>query len=71
MAAQTNAALAILRRRQVEEETGLSRTTIYRLVCKKTFPAPIKLGSRCVGWRRGSIDAWLADPSGYRAPEAG
>jgi prophage regulatory protein len=67
MAPQTNPALAILRRKQVEQETGLSRTTIYRRVADKTFPPPIELGPRCVGWRRGDIDAWLADPAGYRA----
>jgi prophage regulatory protein len=72
MAAQTNPALAILRRPQVSEETGLSRTSIYRRIADGTFPAPIPLGqhSRCVGWRRGDIDAWLLDPAGYRAPEA-
>nr|WP_224004573.1 AlpA family phage regulatory protein [Paraburkholderia tropica] len=70
MALQTNPALAILRRPQVEDETGLSRTTIYRRIGAKTFPAQVQLGPRCVGWRRGDIDAFLISPATYRAPEA-
>jgi prophage regulatory protein len=63
-------ALAILRLKQVEVETGISRSSIYRGVRAGTFPSPISLGARSVGWRRGDIDAWLANPAGYRAPEA-
>ncbi|WP_183720403.1 MULTISPECIES: AlpA family transcriptional regulator [Paraburkholderia] len=70
MAAQINSALQILRRRQVEIATGFSRTTIYRRVGEKTFPAPIKLGPRCVGWRLADVEKFLVDPAGYRAPEA-
>lgn len=66
MAAQINAALAILRRSQVQEETGLSRSTIYQRIRAKTFPPAVQLGPRAVGWRRGDIDAWLADPAGYK-----
>ncbi|MEF9385058.1 AlpA family phage regulatory protein [Ralstonia solanacearum species complex bacterium KE056] len=67
MAEQLRAALAILRRKQVEQETGLSRSTIYFRIKLKTFPAAVQLGPRSVGWRRGDIDAFLADPAGYKA----
>ncbi len=63
-------ALIILRRKQVQTETGLSCTTIYKRIRDKTFPPAIPLGPKSVGWRRGDIDAWLANPAGYRAPEA-
>ncbi|MFJ1253824.1 helix-turn-helix transcriptional regulator [Cupriavidus sp. CuC1] len=69
MTEQLRAALAILRRAQVESETGLSRSTIYARIKNKTFPAPIQLGPRAVGWRRGQIDDFLANPAGYRASE--
>jgi prophage regulatory protein len=62
-------ALIILRRKQVEAETGLARSTIYLRMQSGTFPPSISLGPRCVGWRRGDIDAWLANPSGYRSPQ--
>ncbi|CAG9183507.1 AlpA family transcriptional regulator [Cupriavidus respiraculi] len=67
MAEQAHTALAILRRKQVEIETGLSRSTIYQRIKGKTFPPAVQLGPRAVGWRRGDIDAFLADPAGYRA----
>lgn len=70
MLKQLHTALAILRLKQVAAETGLSRSSIYRGIEAGTFPSSISLGLRAVGWRRGDIDAWLADPAGYRTQEA-
>jgi prophage regulatory protein len=52
--------LSILRRKQVEKRTGLSRSTIYLRIQKGTFPRPINLGVRAVGWLENEIEAWLA-----------
>jgi len=52
--------LSILRRKQVEQRTGLSRSTIYLSIHEGTFPRPIKLGARAVGWLENEIEAWLA-----------
>ena len=60
MAVQIQDALAILRRRQVEARTGLSRSSIYQFVSDGTFPRPVNLGPRSVGWLSHEIDAWLA-----------
>lgn len=70
MQQQLRTALAILRLKQVMAETGLSRSSIYRGIQAGTFPSPISLGPRSVGWHCGQIDAWLANPAGYRAQEA-
>ncbi|MDD2978062.1 AlpA family transcriptional regulator [Aquabacterium sp.] len=59
MAVQFQSALAILRRKQVEARTGLSRSTIYDRVKAGTFPAPVSLGAKAVGWIESEIDAWL------------
>jgi len=67
MAAQIQSPFTILRRKAVEQETGLSRSTIYQRIKNKTFPPAVQLGPRAVGWRRGDIDAFLADPAGYKA----
>jgi prophage regulatory protein len=40
----------ILRRRQVEAETGLSRSTIYLRISQGLWPKPVNLGPRAVGW---------------------
>lgn len=53
--------LSILRRKQVENRTGLSRSTIYLRIQQGTFPKPIKLGgARAVGWLENEISTWLA-----------
>ncbi len=53
--------LSILRRKQVEKRTGLSRSTIYLRIQEGTFPRPINLGVRAVGWLENEIEAWLAE----------
>ena len=53
--------LSILRRKQVEKRTGLSRSTIYLRIQKGTFPRPINLGARAVGWLENEIEAWLSE----------
>nr|VFJ76824.1 MAG: prophage regulatory protein [Candidatus Kentron sp. FM]VFJ77292.1 MAG: prophage regulatory protein [Candidatus Kentron sp. FM]VFK24107.1 MAG: prophage regulatory protein [Candidatus Kentron sp. FM] len=61
--------LIILRRKQVEARTGLSRSTIYARLKPNpkrpgdydpTFPQPISVGAKAVGWIESEIDAWLA-----------
>ena len=50
----------ILRRPDVENITGLSRSTIYAWMERGEFPKPVALGARLVGWRESDIEAWLA-----------
>ena len=51
---------AILRRPEVERLTGLSRSTIYRLMNAGAFPRQHKLGLGSVGWMQGEIANWIA-----------
>lgn len=51
--------ITILRRKQVQERTGLSRSTIYLRVAQGTFPKSISLEARAVGWVDAEIDEWL------------
>ena len=60
MASQLQTVLAILRRPQVEARTGLARSTIYDRIKAGTFPAPVSLGEKAVGWVESEIDAWIA-----------
>jgi prophage regulatory protein len=66
MSVQLRATGAILRRIQVEQEVGLKRSTIYQRMQEGTFPRPIRLGERAVGWRASDIEHFLEDPAGYR-----
>jgi prophage regulatory protein len=60
MTDKISAVLTILRRKQVESRTGLSRSTIYSRIAEGTFPRPIDLGGgRAVGWIEAEINEWL------------
>lgn len=52
---------ALLRRREVERRTGLSRSTIYALVASEQFPAPIRVTANTTAWLAGEVDAWIRD----------
>jgi len=51
--------LAILRLPAVKARTGLSRSTIYLRVSEGSFPRPVSLGGRAVGWVEADIQGWL------------
>lgn len=53
----------ILRRPEVEQRTGLSRSAIYAAMAAGDFPKPLKLTAKAVGWTDSSIDAWIASRS--------
>ena len=50
----------MLRREEVEERVGISRSAIYRLMRAGEFPAPQRVGLRAVRWRESDLEAWLA-----------
>ena len=74
MKVQLKNALVILRRKQVEARTGLSKSSIYAKLkfnpkrpadFDASFPKPICLGSgvaknSAVGWVESEIDGWIA-----------
>ncbi|MCK0510154.1 helix-turn-helix transcriptional regulator [Aromatoleum buckelii] len=79
MAAIKQSAPTILRRNQVETRTGLSRSTIYAKMRPNpkrpggfdpTFPKPIAVGARAVGWIEAEIDGWLAAQIEKSRPQA-
>lgn len=49
----------IWRRPQVLRITGLSRSSIQRRLDEGSFPAPLSLGGRSVGWRSIDVMSWL------------
>lgn len=49
----------LLRRRQVEEITGLSRSSIYRLMRNGEFPLAVKVGPSAVRWKTSEITVWM------------
>ena len=53
--------LRILRRKQVEVRTGLSRSTIYAMIRDGSFPAPVALGAKAVGWLQSEVEGWISE----------
>ena len=49
----------LLRRRQVEEITGMGRSSIYRLMQEGEFPRPVRIGPAAVRWKASDIAAWM------------
>jgi prophage regulatory protein len=61
MTSEIKTAPTILRRKQLEARLSLARSTIYDLLRHdESFPKPVRLGRRAVGWIEAEVDAWLA-----------
>jgi prophage regulatory protein len=59
MSEHVRSTVTILRRKQVESRTDLSRSSIYKMMDEGTFPKQVSLGARAVGWIENQIDQWL------------
>lgn len=57
---------SLLRLAEVRARTALSRTTIYRRIAAGTFPPSVPISTGLVAWYQSDIDAWVADPMGWR-----
>lgn len=49
----------ILRFPAVEQITGLSRTTIWRMERAGSFPSRRMLSPNCIGWVRSEVERWV------------
>jgi prophage regulatory protein len=56
-----------LRFRAVAARVGMARTTIYRRIAAGSFPRSVQISANLVAWYESEIDAWMADPMGWRA----
>lgn len=50
----------ILRLPDVMSRVGLRRASIYLHITNGSYPKPISLGARAVGWLESDIDGWIA-----------
>lgn len=56
----------ILRLPEVQENTGLSRSTIKERMAAKQFPRAIPLGGRLIGWSAREIADWVEERKAQR-----
>lgn len=58
--------MRIIRLKEVLNMTGLARSSVYRLMDSKLFPAAVSLGDRAVGWVESEVQDWIALRIGER-----
>ncbi|AXX46524.1 DNA-binding protein [Acinetobacter baumannii] len=51
----------LISRKQVEQITSLSRSSIYLLMSQGRFPKPIQIGDQRVAWVIDEINEWVED----------
>ena len=51
----------ILRMPAVQQKVALCKASIYNRIKDGTFPKPISLGGKSVGWLESSIDQWILE----------
>ncbi len=51
--------MQIWRLKKVMEQTGLGRSSIYNFIKDGSFPKPVPLGGRAVGWLASEVEEWI------------
>ena len=49
----------LIRSTEVLDRTALSRTSIYRMVRRGEFPAPVNSVGRRIAWRERDVAEWI------------
>jgi prophage regulatory protein len=60
----------IVRLPELRTIASISRSNIYAQVKAGTFPAPVSLGGRAVGWLLSDVRLWLAERAAARKEAA-
>ena len=53
----------LIRLKEVQHRVGVGRSTVYRWMADGSFPKPVQLGKRSVGWIEHEIDNWMRSRS--------
>jgi prophage regulatory protein len=53
---------------EVAAKVALHEATVFELVSRGKFPAPIRLSRRASRWSETEVDAWIADRLAEREP---
>lgn len=58
---ETNERVILRESEVINAGYATSRSAMRRQIASGTFPPPIRLGPKSIGWRRTELDAWLAN----------
>lgn len=56
----------LVRLPEVMTRTGLSRSSIYRLMGRGDFPQREPISANVVAWRESDLDRWIANPMAWK-----
>src|SRR5260370_34351302 len=62
-------AVRFIRPREVVEMIGVSRTTLWRMVREGSFPRPVRITERNVGYVLEAVEAWMQARTQGPTPE--
>lgn len=51
--------MRLIRLKEVMRVTGLARSTVYKYIAEESFPKPVSLGERSVGWVDDEVQDWI------------
>ena len=51
--------LSLMRRYEVLQVCGFSKSTMYNLIEQGLFPEPVRIAPRSVRWRKSDVVDWL------------
>lgn len=60
------ACMKILRLPEVKNLVGLGKSSVYAMVASGSFPKPIPLGIRSVGWLETEVIEWISQRTAKR-----
>lgn len=68
---------SVLRLHELAEKIGLRRSSVYNKLNPRhsgfdaSFPSPVRLGARSVGWLDEEVEAWVASRAQERDEKGG
>ncbi|MCK8104740.1 helix-turn-helix transcriptional regulator [Pseudoalteromonas sp. 2CM36K] len=58
--------MRLIKLKEVLHITGLSRSTVYRLMSAGGFPMKVELGGNSVAWVESEVEEWISKKIGKR-----
>ena len=58
---QQNENVRLIRRKEVQDKTGIGASSIYAMMKKGEFPQSVNISERRVAWIESDIDQWISE----------
>lgn len=58
---QQTETVRLIRRKEVQDKTGLGASSIYAMMQQGTFPKAVNISERRVAWIESDVDQWISE----------